>query len=83
MTVTKNGREAKLSKLELLLETNLNKAIKADPRAFSNIISLITRMNIGAPEPEVVETFSDEDAAALDRFLADCRQSESTDDDAS
>ena len=83
VTVTENGREAKMSKFELMLETNVNKAIKADSRAFANIFSLMARMNIGAPEPEMAESFTVDDNAALDRFLADCRQSESIDDDAS
>jgi hypothetical protein len=49
--VSEGGKIKYLPKLQLLLRTTLNNAIKGDPRAFNNIINIMSR--IGAlTEPE-------------------------------
>ena len=76
VTVVEGGRSRTLTKLELIVTTNVNKAAKGDARALRELLALAHRLGLLAVPPpvvaalEVAPPLSPEDQAIVERFLA-------------
>lgn len=70
--VTQNGRTQKRSRLELMLITSTNKAVKGDIKALASVFSLMQRTGIalGEAEQTTATPLSAEDDATIQRALA-------------
>lgn len=70
--VTQNGRTQKRSRLELMLISSTNKAVKGDTKALTSVFNLMQRTGIalGEANPTTATPLSDEDDATIQRALA-------------
>lgn len=80
--VVEGGKSRTLTKLELIVTSNVNKAAKGDARSLRELLALAHRLGLleGPPPPvEAVEAtaLSAEEQAILDRFFARERARES------
>ena len=71
LTVSRNGRQQKITSLEAMLQTNFNKALKADPRAFAAFLALLAQYGVAMPKPEEGEAgpLDWDDDAIIEAFL--------------
>lgn len=70
VTVTENGKTKEMSKLEMMLVTAVNRAIKGDPKSLMAVFTIMTR--IGSKDLEAIPEHLEEtpeDAAILELFL--------------
>ncbi|GJE61113.1 DUF5681 domain-containing protein [Methylobacterium trifolii] len=75
VNVVEDGKPRKVTKFDLMMISNVNKAAKGDARALREIVALAHRLGLleGAPVATVTEEaqpFSDEDQAIIDRMFA-------------
>lgn len=71
LTVTRNGRPQKITSLEVMMQTNYNKALKAEPRAFAAFLALLAQYGVAMPKPEEGEAgpLDGDDDAIIEAFL--------------
>ncbi|GLS42572.1 DUF5681 domain-containing protein [Methylobacterium brachythecii] len=72
--VTENGRSVKMTKYAILLDTNINKACKGDPRSFREVMHHVGRSNgsggqAGVANPAAELVFGSEEMAIIARFF--------------
>jgi hypothetical protein len=72
MTVREGGRTRKLSKMDVVIQVALNKALKGDAKGLAAIVQLARWAGLMDEEPETssTESLSAEDQAILDDYLA-------------
>lgn len=82
--VVEAGRRIKLTKLELLVKTMVNRGIKGDGRAVQQILQLADKSSVGpmaAPVPANDDADSATDQEILNRLLARHARIDTDDDD--
>ena len=71
LTVTRNGRQQKISSLEAMLQKNYHKALQADARAFAAFLALLAQYGVAMPKPEESEAQAtdEDDEAIIEAFM--------------
>jgi hypothetical protein len=72
MTIREGGRTRKLSKMDVVIQVALNKALKGDAKGLAAIVQLARWAGLMDEEPETssTESLSAEDQAILDDYFA-------------
>lgn len=76
LTVVEGGKSRSLTKLGLMITTNVNKAAKGDARALRELLAFAHRLGLlegpppAAAASEAARVFCAEEQAIVDRFLA-------------
>ena len=71
VTIRENGKVRRVTEFEAMYLASRAKALKADARSFSQVMSAITRFDVldDDPTPTAADPIADEDRAIIERFL--------------
>lgn len=69
--VTDGGKTKRIPALEVMLRRLMNDAMRADPRAFKLVLSLVERYSESVETKQSLEQMLDEDEQILAEYLAD------------